>query len=63
MLREFVTEAIVGRLSRGGGHRRPTQARYRAALVASQVVGLGVARQVLGLERWPRPAGRSWPQR
>ncbi len=50
MLREFVTDAIVGRLSAAAGTADPAQARYRAALVASQVVGLGIARQVLGLE-------------
>jgi AcrR family transcriptional regulator len=50
MLREFVTEAIVGRLSAAAQTADPAQARYRAALVASQVVGLGLARQVLGLE-------------
>ena len=50
MLREFVTEAIVGRLSAAADTADPAQARYRAALVASQVVGLGIARQVLGLE-------------
>jgi len=50
MLREFVTEAIVSRLStvaRAGG---PAEARYRASLVASQVLGLGMTRYVLGLE-------------
>ena len=53
MLREFVTEAIVGRLSavaRPGHGADPAGARYRAALVASQVVGLAVTRYVLGLE-------------
>lgn len=50
MLREFVTEAIVGRLSAAADTADPAQARFRAALVASQVVGLGLARQVLGLE-------------
>lgn len=50
MLREFVTEAIVGRLSAAAHTADPVAARYRAALVASQVVGLGLARQVLGLE-------------
>ncbi len=50
MLREFVTEAIVGRLSAAAKTADPAEARYRAALVASQVVGLGIARQVLGLE-------------
>jgi AcrR family transcriptional regulator len=54
MLREFVTEAIVGRLSAvarpGGDGTDPAGARYRASLVASQVVGLGLTRYVLGLE-------------
>ena len=53
MLREFVTEAIVGRLSaaaRPGHPADPATARYRAALVASQVLGLGLTRYVLGLE-------------
>lgn len=50
MLRQFVTEAIVGRLSAAAQTADPAQARYRAALVASQVVGLGLARQVIGLE-------------
>jgi AcrR family transcriptional regulator len=49
MLREFVTEAIVGRLSAAAKTADPVEARYRAARVASQVVGLGIARQVLGL--------------
>ena len=59
MLREFVTEAIVGRLSAAAGTADPAQARYRAALVASQVVGLGIARQVLGLEPL---AKAGWPE-
>lgn len=53
MLREFVTEAIVGRLSavaRPGDGTGPAGAQYRASLVASQVVGLAVTRYVLGLE-------------
>ena len=53
MLREFVTEAIVGRLAAVAAARRrgdPASARYRAALVASQVLGLGLTRYVLGLE-------------
>ena len=56
MLREFVTEAIVGRLSAAAETADPDQARYRAALVASQVVGLAIARQVLGLEPLAGPA-------
>lgn len=52
MLREFVADSILGRLAevagaRGGG---TAEADYRAALVASQVVGLALARYVLGLE-------------
>jgi AcrR family transcriptional regulator len=56
MLREFVTEAIVGRLATVArpdgpdGPADPDRARYRASLVASQVVGLAVTRYVLGLE-------------
>ena len=53
MLREFVTEAIVGRLStvaRPGDAADPAGARYRASLAASQVIGLGLTRYVLGLE-------------
>ncbi len=53
MLREFVTEAIVGRLStaaRPGHPADPATARYRASLVASQVLGLGLTRYVIGLE-------------
>lgn len=57
MLREFVNDAIVGRLAAAAQTADPAQARYRAALVASQVVGLAVARQVLGLEPLTR-AGR-----
>ena len=53
MLREFVTEAIVGRLftaARPGDPADPATARYRASLVASQVLGLGLTRYVIGLE-------------
>ncbi len=53
MLREFVAEAIVSRLSavaRPGDGAGPAGPRYRASLVASQVVGLAVTRYVLGLE-------------
>ncbi|HUY48124.1 MAG TPA: TetR family transcriptional regulator [Streptosporangiaceae bacterium] len=50
MLREFVTEAIVNRLSGAAQAADPAEARYRAALVASQVLGLGLTRYVLGLE-------------
>ena len=53
MLREFVTETIVGQLSavaRPGGQPGQDGARYRASLVASQVLGLALTRYVLGLE-------------
>jgi AcrR family transcriptional regulator len=50
MLREFVTETIVGRLSAGAKAANPAEAQYRAALVASQVLALGLTRYVLRLE-------------
>ena len=50
MLREFVTEAIVGRLAAAARGADPAEARYRAALAASQMLGLAVARYVVGLE-------------
>ena len=50
MLREFVASTILASLVRAAGLRDDAEGRYRAALVASQVVGLGLARQVLGLE-------------
>lgn len=49
MLRQFVTEAILARLSVAAQAADPAQARLRAALVASQVVGLGLARYLVGL--------------
>ena len=62
MLREFVTEAIVGRLAAAAQTADPAQARYRAALVASQVVGLGRgpagARAGAAGRGGPRRAGR-----
>jgi AcrR family transcriptional regulator len=62
MLREFVTESILGRIAEvaapsgaagadgPAGAEAAAEASYRAALVASQVVGLALARYVLGLE-------------
>jgi AcrR family transcriptional regulator len=62
MLREFVTESILGRIAEvavasgpagadgPAGAEMAAEASYRAALVASQVVGLALARYVLGLE-------------
>jgi AcrR family transcriptional regulator len=50
MLREFVTSTILASLTQVAGLGDDAEGRYRAALVASQVVGLGFARYVLGLE-------------
>jgi AcrR family transcriptional regulator len=50
MLREFVTETILSRLSAAVPSADPAQARYRAALVASQALGLAMTRYVIGLE-------------
>ncbi len=50
MLREFVTSTIIVGLTQVAGLGQDAEGRYRATLVASQVVGLGFARYVLGLE-------------
>ena len=50
MLRQFVTEAILARLSAAARAADPAQAQLRAALIASQVVGLGLTRYLIGLE-------------
>jgi AcrR family transcriptional regulator len=56
MLREFVTEAILGRIAGaaggpdGPGAEPAADSRLRAALVASQVLGLALTRYVLELE-------------
>jgi AcrR family transcriptional regulator len=50
LLREFVTSTILASLSQVTGPGDDAEGRYRAALVASQVLGLGFARYVLGLE-------------
>ena len=50
MLREFVTSTILASLIQVAGLADDAESRYRATLVASQVVGLGFARYVLGLE-------------
>ena len=47
MLRGFVASAILGAIA---GIAQGEDAEYRAALVASQVVGLGIARHVVRLE-------------
>ncbi len=50
MLREFVTSTIVASMIRGAGLRDDAEGRFRATLVASQVVGLGFTRHLLRLE-------------
>lgn len=50
MLREFVTSTILASLTQVTGLSDDTESRYRVTLVASQVIGLGFARYVLGLE-------------
>ena len=50
MLREFVTGTILASLTQVAGLGDDAEGRFRATLVASQVVGLGFARYVLGLE-------------
>ena len=50
ILREFVTSTILASLTQVAGLGDDADGRYRATLVASQVVGLGFARYVLGLE-------------
>jgi AcrR family transcriptional regulator len=56
MLREFVTDAILDRLAEVAGRAAPGggDADYRAALVASQVLGLALTRYVLGLDALKR---------
>ena len=50
MLREFVTSTILASLIQVAGLGDDAESRYRATLVASQVIGLGFARYVIGLE-------------
>jgi len=50
MLREFVTSTILASLVQAAGLRDDAEGRFRAALVASQVVGLGFTRYLLALE-------------
>jgi len=52
MLREFLTETILGTMARvagTGGHTTAAEAEYRAAMVATQMLGLGLARLVFRL--------------
>jgi len=51
MLREFATETILGRIAERAAPGPPgSDAQFRAALVASQVLGLALARYVLEIE-------------
>ena len=50
MLREFITSTILASLIRAAGPGESAEGRYRAALVGSQVVGLGFTRYLLRLE-------------
>jgi AcrR family transcriptional regulator len=53
MLREFVTTTIIGTIARAAGvpvEGHGDEARYRASLAASQMIGLAVARYVLKLQ-------------
>jgi AcrR family transcriptional regulator len=47
MLREFLSDAILGPIAQLAGAIEPADAEYRAALVASQLVGLAMTRYVL----------------
>jgi len=50
MLREFVTSTILASLTQVAGLGDDPDRHYRVTLVASQVIGLGFARYVIGLE-------------
>jgi AcrR family transcriptional regulator len=50
MLREFVTSTILASLVRAAGLGDDAEGRFRAALVAGQVVGLGFTRYLMRLE-------------
>ena len=59
MLREFISDSILGTVARVAGLGRqwsPAEAEYRAAMVATQMLGLALTRLVLGL---PAVAGAS----
>jgi AcrR family transcriptional regulator len=52
MLREFISETILSTMARvagPGGHAGPAEAEYRAAMVATQMLGLGMTRLVFRL--------------
>jgi AcrR family transcriptional regulator len=50
MLREFLSAAMLGRIAGAAADPGTPDARRRAALVASQMVGLALARYVLAIE-------------
>jgi AcrR family transcriptional regulator len=59
MLREFMSDSILGTVARVAGLGRPpsqAEAEYRAAMVATQMLGLALTRLLLGL---PAVAGAS----
>jgi len=59
MLREFISETILGTIARVAGpdgHAAPAEAEYRAAMVATQMLGLALARLVF---RFPAVAEAS----
>jgi len=59
MLREFISDTILSTVARIAGLDRqasPAEAEYRATMVATQMLGLGLTRLVLGL---PAAAGAS----
>jgi hypothetical protein len=47
MLREFLSDAMLGPVARAAGHDQPE---LRASLVGSQMMGLALARYVVRLE-------------
>ena len=52
MLREFISETILSTMARvagPGGQASPAEAEYRAAMVATQMLGLGMTRLVFRL--------------
>ena len=51
MFREFLTEVVVNGIAAAvGSGERPAEARFRASLVASQMLGLGLSRYLLKID-------------
>jgi hypothetical protein len=61
MLREFLSAAMLGRIAGAAADPGTPDARRRAALVASQMVGLALARYVLAIEPIASSRATSWP--